>query len=389
MSDDTLPPAPCLGEPGSRLELSTPALVLDLDALERNIARMAQAVRGFGRGLRPHVKSHKCVRIARMQIAAGAAGICCATLDEAEIMAAGGIRGILITSPVTTAVKIARLVRLVRHAPDTMIVVDNADNAAALAGAARESGIVLPVLVDLELGFGRTGVPTVNAAEALVRRITACPSLALRGVQAYGGQLQHTADHAERLALCRRAHGFVTETVARLTAIGLPPEIVTGGGTGTHAIDGREGPFTEIQAGSYVFMDAEYRDIDYGDARGWPFDDALFVQTAVISTNVAGSVTTDAGTKAFALNGPKPRIVTPHLAGATYEYSGDEHGRVSLAAGAAQPMLGTRIECVVPHCDPTVALYDVFHVIRGNALVDVWPVDARGRAAQAHPLRAR
>lgn len=370
-----------LDEPGSRLELNTPALVLDLDALERNVAAMAQAMRGFGRKLRPHVKSHKCLRIARMQIAAGAAGVCCATLDEAEIMAAGGIGGILITSPVTTAIKIARLARLLRRAPDTMIVVDHADNATALSAAAREAGLILPVLVDLELGFGRTGVPTVDAAEALARHVAACPSLSLRGLQAYGGQLQHTANHAERLALCRRAHRFVSEVAAQLAAIGLPPEIVTGGGTGTHAIDGQEGPFTEIQAGSYVFMDAEYRDIEYGDTQDWPFHDALFVQTAVISTNVGGSVTTDAGTKAFALNGPKPRIVTPDLTDATYEYSGDEHGRVRLAPGIAQPRLGARIECVIPHCDPTVALYDVFHVVRGNALVDVWPVDARGRAS--------
>ncbi|MGS1095298.1 DSD1 family PLP-dependent enzyme [Aquamicrobium terrae] len=368
-----------MGGQGSRYELNTPALVLDLNALERNIHRMAEAMRGFGRRLRPHAKSHKCVRIARAQIEAGAVGICCATLDEAEVMAANGISGILVTSPVTTAMKVSRFIELVGGAPDTMIVVDNADNAGALAAAAERAGVTASVLVDVELGFGRTGVLSVDAAEALARAIAACPSLRFAGVQAYGGHLQHSADHGARLDLCRRAHGFIRDIVARLTSIGMPPEIITGGGTGTHAIDGIEGPFTEIQAGSYVFMDAEYQDITYEDGSDWPFENALFVQTAVTSINVAGTVTTDAGTKSFALNGPKPRIATPGLSGAAYEYSGDEHGRVRLGAGMVQPKLGDRLECVIPHCDPTVVLYDAFHCVRQDALAEIWPVDARGR----------
>lgn len=368
-----------LGESGSRQNLNTPSLILDLDALERNIERMAQILDGSGRTLRPHAKSHKCSRIAKAQIAAGAVGICCATLDEAQVMAESGVRGILITSPVTTAFKIDRLIRLVRQAPDTMIVVDNPGNASALADAAKQAGIVLSVLVDVELGFGRTGVLTVEAAETLARVVASLPSLHFAGVQAYGGHLQHTADYRRRLDLSQRAHAFISEIVARLAQIGLPPAIVTGGGTGTHAIDSKDGPFTEIQAGSYVFMDAEYQDITYEDGSEWPFRNALFVQAAVISTNVAGTATTDAGTKSFALNGPMPRIVTSGLAGATYEYSGDEHGRVRLAEGMPAPQLGDRVECIVSHCDPTVVLYDAYHCVRGDKLVEVWPVDARGR----------
>jgi len=364
---------------GSRYELNTPALVLDVDALERNIERMAEIVHGFGRKLRPHAKSHKCSRIAQAQIDAGAVGICCATLDEAEVMASGGIRGILITSPLTAAMKIGRLVDLVRHAPDTMVVVDNSDNVSALARAAGDNGIVLPVLVDVELGFGRTGVLSVDAAEALARHIGNERALSFSGIQAYGGHLQHTADYAERVELCRRAHAFIAEIVERLESIGMPPALVTGGGTGTHAIDARSSPFTEIQAGSYVFMDAEYQTVTYEEGRDWPFENSLFVQTTVISTNVAGTVTTDAGTKSFALNGPKPRILSSGLAGATYEYSGDEHGRIRLAEGSAAPRLGERVECVIPHCDPTVVLYDRVHCVRGDAIVDVWPIDARGR----------
>ncbi len=367
------------GEAGSRYRLNTPSLILDLDALERNISRMAETIRGFGRRLRPHAKSHKCIRIAESQIDAGAIGICCATLDEAEIMAAGGIKGILITSPLTTAIKIQRLVDIARQVPGTMVVVDDPENAATLARAAQEAGIVLSVLIDVELGFARTGVVSVDAAEALARVIAHEPSLRLAGIQAYGGHLQHTADYAERLELSRHAHRFVSEVVNRLTGIGMPPEIVTGGGTGTHDIDGREGPFTELQAGSYVFMDAEYRDITFENDRDWPFDNALFVQTAVTSTNGTGTVTTDAGTKAFAQNGPRPRISTPDFASAFYEYAGDEHGRLKGGPGMQLPRLGAVIECIVPHCDPTVALYDVFHCVREDRLVDIWRIDARGR----------
>lgn len=364
---------------GTRYKLNTPALVLDLDAFERNLASMAAAMRGFGRNLRPHAKSHKCTRIAQAQIDAGAVGLCCATLDEAEIMAAAGIRGILITSPVTTDVKITRLVDLVRRGADVMIVADHASNVSALDHAAQVAGIRLPVLVDVELGFGRTGVVTVDAAEALAYQIKTSTALTYKGLQAYGGHLQHIADYAERRALTEQAHRFVTTIIDRLVASGLRPQLISGGGTGTSMIDGRAGPLSEIQAGSYIFMDAEYEAISYGEGQVWPYECAVFVQTAVISANHAGAVTTDAGTKAFALNGPKPRIVTPGLENAAYEYCGDEHGRVRLEPGMPTPRLGDRIECVVPHCDPTVVLYDAFHCVRGDSIVDIWPIGARGR----------
>jgi D-serine deaminase-like pyridoxal phosphate-dependent protein len=300
-----------LGLKGSRYSLNTPALLLDLDAFERNIARMAAATRDFGCNLRPHAKSHKCSRIARAQIEAGAVGICCATLDEAEVMAAADINGILITSPVTTAGKIERLVALSRQAPDTMIVVDHPDNAAALAQAARQAGVVIPVLMDVELGFGRTGVTSVEAAGVLAGTIDSEPGLSFAGVQAYGGHLQHIADYSTRLHQAQQAAQFIGATLTAVRKIGLAPRLVSGGGTGTHAIDGHNGPFTEIQAGSYVFMDAEYNAIEYDGLSAWPFETSLFVQCAIISVNIAGSASTDAGTKAFAVNGPRPRIVAP------------------------------------------------------------------------------
>lgn len=368
-----------VGSPGSRFEINTPALVLDLEALERNIARMAEAMKAFGRGLRPHAKSHKSTRIARMQIGAGALGVCCATLDEAEIMAAAGLTGIMITSPVTTRAKLHRLMELVAHAPDTMIVADNADNVEALSLAARAAGVTLAVLVDIELGFGRTGVTTIEALEALTCQVIAARNLKFAGLQAYGGHLQHLPEYGVRLKRTREANDFVARAVERLHASGIAVPLISGGGTGTHAIDARMGPFTEIQAGSYVFMDADYNAIAYEADKSWPFEVSLLVQTAVISNNIKGTVTVDAGTKAFALNGPKPVVSTVSLLGSAYEFSGDEHGRIRLAAGSDRPKIGDRVELIVSHCDPTVAQYNAYHCVRGDILVDIWPIDARGR----------
>ncbi len=369
-----------VGRPGSRFEINTPALVLDLEALERNIDRMAGAMKAFGRNLRPHAKSHKSTRIARMQIEAGALGVCCATLDEAEVMAATGLTGIMITSPITTHTKLRRLMELVARAPDTMIVADNADNVAALSLAAKTAGVTLAVLVDIELGFGRTGVTTIEGVAALTRQVIAARNLKFAGLQAYGGHLQHLSEYGTRLRKTREANDFVSGAVERLHANGIAVPLISGGGTGTHAIDGRAGPFTEIQAGSYVLMDAEYNAIAYDEAhKTWPFEVSLFVQTAVISNNIAGTITVDAGTKALALNGPKPVVNTASLLGSTYEFSGDEHGRITLAAGSERPKIGDRLELVVSHCDPTVAQYDAYHCVRGDILADIWPIDARGR----------
>ncbi|NVO15209.1 MAG: DSD1 family PLP-dependent enzyme [Rhodoplanes sp.] len=371
------------GTPGSRALIDTPALVLDLDAFEHNIARMAEICRTAGVGLRPHAKTHKSSIIARKQIAAGAIGIGCATLDEAEVMVAAGLPGVLITSPLVTQGKIARLMRLVAGTGDVMVVADNPENVAALDQAAAAAGTTLGVLVDLDLGQHRTGVATVADGVRLARDIADRRHLRFAGVQAYGGHLQHIPDHAGRLAATRAADALVAELVAALTEEGLAPGIVTGAGTGTHRINAGGGPFTELQAGSYTVMDAEYGDVEYAPGEAWPFRQALFVAVTVVSTNAPGRVTTDGGTKAFALNGPPPRIAAGPLAGAAYAFSGDEHGCITLPDGVAAPTLGTVLDCVVPHCDPTIAHYDAIHCVRGDRLVDVWPVDARGRRAAA------
>ena len=374
------PNAALIGAPGSRHRLDTPALLVDLDALERNIAAMAAHARAAGVALRPHAKTHKSLAIARRQVAAGALGICCATLGEAEVMVAGGIPGVHITSPMVTEPKIARLVALNAQAQHGLsVVIDHPDNLAALDAAAQGAGKPLDVLVDYEAGQGRTGVADEAALVALVRAARACRGVAFRGIQAYSGNLQHVPVRAERRARALAQARHVAAMVARLRGAGIEIPIVTGGGTGTFDLDPEARLFTELQVGSYVFMDAQYQRALADGRNAPPFEAALLVSTAVVSVNAAGYVTTDAGLKCFATDGPAPVPAAGAPEGSRYEFFGDEHGRLVLAPGAARPALGARIECVSPHCDPTVNLHDVYHVVRGDTLVETWPVDARGR----------
>jgi 3-hydroxy-D-aspartate aldolase len=365
-----------VGVPASRSLLITPCLVLDLDVLEANIAAMAAHCRRSGIALRPHAKTHKSLEIARMQIACGALGVCCATIGEAEILVRGGVRGVLVTSPVVQGSNIERLVALEAQADELMAVVDDPDNAHAIASRAAALGRTMPMLVDVDLGTGRTGTATVGDAIALAKLLRATPGARFVGVQGYAGHLQHIADYAARRELAAEQHAKMAELVDELRREGLDPRIVSGGGTGTHDIDARAGVFTELQAGSYTVMDVEYGDVDAGE--GQRFLPALFVRTSVISRNATGMVTTDGGLKRFATDGPRPRIARGAPATAVYGFSGDEHGCIVFASPSETLPLGTAVECVVPHCDPTVNLYDHYHCVRGDDLVAIWPVDARG-----------
>ena len=372
-----------VGRPGGRADLPTPALVLDLDLFEANLSRMAALARKAGVGLRPHAKTHKSAEIARRQIAAGALGICCAKLGEAEALVAAepGLSGVLLTSPVVTPGGIARLVALAARAPGLMAVVDHPDAARAIGAAAAKAGLRMPLLVDLDMGLHRTGVADRQGALALARLVAEHPGLSFAGVQAYAGHLQHIADHSARRELSLGALAEVAGTVAALREAGLAPAIVTGSGTGTFAIDVEAGVFTELQCGSYLFMDVEYDAV--GQEGGGPqsFDPALFVEASVISVNAPAFVTVDAGLKAFATEGPKPRIVAGAPDGAEYFFMGDEHGAVlAMADDPARPRLGGRVVMQVPHCDPTVNLYDCYCVVRGDTLVAIWPIEARGRS---------
>lgn len=374
------PNAALAGVPGGRRRLDTPALLLDLDAMGRNIARMAAFAAGRGVQLRPHVKTHKSVEIARRQLAAGAIGLSCVTLGEAETMAMAGLPGVLITSPIVTPGKIRRLVELAsRAAPgDLMVVVDHPRNVDDLAAAAGALAHPLHVLVDYAAGYGRTGAADADAVLALAKRIGSHPTLRLRGLQAYAGNIQHIGEREQRAAAAATVRSSVRRVIEAAAAAGIRFGIVTGGGTGSHDLDAQDDLFTELQVGSYLFMDADYSAVLAGAAASPSFDVALLVQAAVVSMNQPGWVTVDAGTKAFATDSGVPLVAGGPLAGAPYTFAGDEHGRLEVAAGQG-PQLDDRVEFVTPHCDPTVNLHEVYHVVSGDTLVDIWPVDARGR----------
>ncbi len=374
------PNAYLVSVPGGRHTLDTPALLLDRTALASNIAKMADIAEHHGIALRPHVKSHKSVRIAQMQIDAGALGVSCATLGEAEAMVAAGIPGVLVTSPVVGTNKLRRLTHLAEKAGphQLMVVVDDPRNVAELAVFAARLAYPLDVLIDYDAGYHRTGVADQDTALALAHAIGETGMLRLRGVQAYGGHLQHIEPRAQREDAAAQLRGDVASLVGRLTAAGLPVEIVTGVGTGTHDADAAGGVFTEMQPGSYVFMDVEYEHVLAEGERDSPFETSLFVQSTVISTQAQGWVTLDAGTKSFATDSVAPVVAGGVQGSTTYDFFGDEHGKLIVDSGQ-RPSLGAHIELVTPHCDPTVNLYDRYHVVEGDMLVDIWPIDARGR----------
>jgi len=367
-----------IGAAGSRQRLGTPCLVLDLERFERNLATLQAHALRHGYALRPVAKIHKSSAIAQRQMAAGAIGQSCATLAEAEVMVDAGVRGVLLFSPVVTAPKIERLIALNARADGFLVAVDSLTQVEALAAANRESGHRLRLLVDCEVGGGRTGVADPAAAVALARRIAdLAPMLEFAGIQAYCGAIQAIPDYAERTAaaaqVAARARGYVTA----LRESGLPPAIVSGGGTGTFDIDPAFGVYTECQAGSYLFMDAHYLAVSLLTNAACPFEPALFVRSTVISNAQPGFCITDAGRKEFARDGLAPRPWHGAPPGARYAIVGDDLGRIDFADPSQQLPLGAAVECVPPHAYATLNLYPVYHCVRGDTLVDIWPIDAR------------
>jgi D-serine deaminase-like pyridoxal phosphate-dependent protein len=369
------PNATLIDAPDARARLATPCLLLDAAAFEHNLVAMMELVRRHGRQLRPHVKAHKCSAIARRQIEAGAVGLCCATVREAEAMAAAGLEGILVTSPVIAPVMVERLARA-RERVDLAVVVDSEAGVDVLA-AAGDAEKPLGAVVEIDVGQGRTGVTKPEGAASLARRIAELPQLRYRGVQAYYGHLQHVPAYADRRAKVaeqwQRLHGFLDA----LNAEGLSPEIITGGGTGTHLLDLEEGPFTEIQPGSYLFMDKQYGAVELAPG-ATPFRTALTIATRVISANQPDLAVVDAGFKAMATDAGPALVATGASADAAYQFMGDEHGGLRFAPGAARPAVADLVTLVAPHCDPTVNLHDWFHVMQNGGLVDIWRIDARG-----------
>ena len=369
-----------IGVPGGRALLQTPALVIDLDVLERNIVRMADHAKARGIALRPHAKSHKSIEIAKFQMAAGAVGICVAKLGEAEALGAE-IDSILITSPVVTDAGIARLVTLNAKVKNIIAVCDDAEIAAQLNKAAMADGKPLKILVDIDPGMGRTGVRPGEDALALVKQIANSNSLEYAGLQCYAGQVQHMESPNERREKSLAALAELAKFRDVLASRGLAPKILSGGGTGTFDIDPDARVLNELQAGSYIFMDKQYNDVWTKPGATPPFETSLFVQTTVISAHRDGLATTDAGLKTFATDAGSPAIARGAPENASYFFYGDEQGGIIYPPGGRQLRPKDVVSCVVPHCDPTVNLYDCYHAVRGETLEFIWPIDARGRSA--------
>ena len=372
--------AALIGVPGGRTKLNTPALILDLDLFEHNLEAMKAHSEKHKLALRPHAKTHKSAEIAKRQIELGALGICCAKLGEAEALTARGIGSILLTSPVVTPQGIDRLIALNQRADGLMATIDNAQVAAVTATAAETAGTVLDVLIDLDVGLHRTGIAPGDPARDLATFIDGHPNLNFRGLQAYAGHVMHIEDFEERRKSSLECMAVLKQTREEFAAMGMISEIVSGGGTGTYNIDPEVNVLTELQVGSYILMDRQYNEVPLADGAPMPFATALQVQTTVISANHPGLATTDAGFKAFASDADAPQITSGAPDGAAYFFFGDEQGGVLLPDDKTTLAAGDILMCTVPHCDPTVNLYDVYHCVRGDIVVDIWPVDARGRS---------
>ncbi len=377
MTENTEPYSLPDDHPQTPDDITTPALILDLDLFEANIAAMAAFAASAGINLRPHAKTHKCPEIALRQIEAGAIGISVATIREAEAMARGGLSGLLITSEIISRPGIARLLSLIKHAPETMVVVDNAINARDLDRAGREVGCTIDVMLDVDPGTRRTGVARGSAAIKLAEEIVRCRNLRLCGVHCYSGSTAHVVGWDARMEHSNSAMSAGIETFEALKLLGIPVEILSGGSTGTYNIDPLAGVMTELQAGSYVFMDVHYGRI--GSKNGPVYDDfaqSLTVLSTVISRNHEDCATIDAGIKAFATDrsfGPEIKGVE----GVTYKFVGDEHGVLLLDNPTMDIRAGDRLEFFPPHCDPTVNLYDRIYCLRGDRIEGVWPVLGR------------
>ncbi|MCB1692184.1 MAG: DSD1 family PLP-dependent enzyme [Pseudomonadales bacterium] len=369
-----------LDEPVPLEALHTPALVIDLDVFERNLDRMQAHLDQHGIGLRAHTKMHKCPIIAREQLKRGAIGVCAAKVSEAEIMFAGGISDILITSPVSTPEKITRVIELAVLDPELSIVVDDIGTADRFEAAAARAGIELKVVIDLDPGMGRTGIEPGEPALALGRHlIESCPHLIFSGLQMYVGNCMHIAGFDARRSKYAHLMAKGAETKRMFEDAGIPVPVFTGGGTGTYDIEPGLGILTELQAGSYAFMDIEYRDI--GGQSGEVFDDfepSLFVLVSAISKPQSRLITVDAGFKSLASDKDAPQF--RDVEGVVWHWGGDEHGIIQLNNPSRVLGLGDKLEVITPHCDPTVNLHDFYYPYRNGVVEALWPVSARGRS---------
>jgi D-serine deaminase-like pyridoxal phosphate-dependent protein len=363
-----------------KLELDTPCLVIDLDLLDENLQKMQTLVKAAGKTLRPHAKTHKCTTLAKMQVANGAIGICAAKISEAEALVEAGISGVLITGPVAGPEKTNRLVSLLGRAPFLMAVVDNLAGIESLESRLAEKDRCLDLLLDIDVGQRRTGVPPGRALE-LAERILSSKWFRLRGIQAYAGHVQHIPRYEDRKSASREAMRQAVAIFRQLHVRTESCSIFSASGTGTARIDLAVQELTELQAGSYALMDSEYLSIESTDgSETSDYHPALTLLTTVVSGPHGRQVTIDAGLKALYRDGGRPRVLNPEYAKLQYDWFGDEYGKLSAPDRVALlPELGATVELVVSHCDPTVNLFDRFYITRAGKVVDSWPIDLRGR----------
>jgi D-serine deaminase-like pyridoxal phosphate-dependent protein len=352
-------------------EIDTPALLLDLDTVERNLERYQRSADAAGLKLRPHAKAHKTPQLAKLQLERGAVGVCCAKLAEAEALAAHGLDAFLVTTPVIGAAKIRRLVELARRTR-VMVVVDGEENVAALAAAARQAAITLGVLVDVDVGQGRTGVIPGNAAATLAQAVSKHAQLRFRGLQAYQGKLQGVVSLDERTALVREAMARLGESERAVKESGLAVEIKSGGGTGSFPIDLELKALTELQPGSYVTMDTNYAKVNHH------LGNPLTILTTVVSRPVPERAVVDAGWKSASSDSGTPALLNAD--GHTFEFAGDEHGIVRRGGAPVARAPGDRLQLIPSHCDTTVNLYDTFVVHRSGQVISSWPIVGRGKS---------
>jgi D-serine deaminase-like pyridoxal phosphate-dependent protein len=361
----------------TRADIPTPALMLDLDAFEFNVNKMTSHAKSHGRTLRPHGKTHKCPEIAKRLIQAGAVGACGAKLSEVEVFAKHGIRGLLTTTAVVGKYKIERAMRVAKTAPDTMFCVDNTQNAKDLNDAARAAGIKLNLAVDLWVSK-RTGIPTGEPAVALVEAIQQLSNVRFAGLQAYAGGASHVTGFDKRKLASHEAMSGAIETRRMLEKKGIECKLLTGGSTGTYNIDSEMDGMTELQPGSFVFMDIDYNKIGGADGNAFygDFKNSLTVYTTVVSKPNDDLAVVDGGLKVFSTDKP----FTPKIKGDApieYAWGGDEHGRLS-GAGVKALKVGEKAEFIIPHCDPSVNLHDKYFCVRGDNVEAIWQVAARG-----------
>jgi D-serine deaminase-like pyridoxal phosphate-dependent protein len=364
----------------SKWELDTPALCVDLDALEANLAAMQAAVVRNGIAARPHAKTHKCPAIARLQIESGAVGICTAKVSEAEVMLEHGIDRVLMTTSNVTPFKIARAMRLRRRHSGFVQATDSPENARDLSEAAVAAGVTADVVIDVDPGMNRTGITPGRPALELAQLVDRLPGLRLLGLLCYDGGSQHVRGFAERKARTLERLAPAAETRALMERAGLDTGIFSGGGTGTYNIDHETPGLTDVQVGSYVFMDAQYLEIGgasdpevYSD-----FQPSLTILTTVLNSQYAGQVTTDAGAKACTINQPWP--IVKGETGMSYRSGSDEFGTLRYEDPSRTYLVGDKLELIVSHCDPVVNLYDEMYAIRGDRVEAAWRIAARGRS---------